>query len=118
MILGLGIDLVDLKRIKTLMNDALINRVLSKEELEFFHTITAEKRKVEYLGGRFAAKEAIFKAISKGPGNTNYTDFTILNNEDGKPYVKSDRFNTQDRIHLSISHTDDYAEAYVIIERI
>jgi holo-[acyl-carrier protein] synthase len=115
MIKGIGIDLVDLNRLQTL-DQKFIHRVLSDEELTFYQNITSPQTKLTYLGGRFAAKEAIFKAISKGPGNTNYKDFSVLNDENGKPYIKTSFFKNQEIIHLSIAHTDTYAIAYVMIE--
>lgn len=116
MIIGIGIDLVELNRLKELKDERFLLRVLSNDEKKVYENITAEQTRLTYLGGRFAAKEAIFKAISKGPGSTNYKDFSILNDEQGKPYVKTDYFKHQEIIHLSITHTDKYAVAQVIIE--
>jgi holo-[acyl-carrier protein] synthase len=45
-----------------------------------------------FLGGRFAAKEALFKAIRSGHGKTYYKDFSILSRPDGSPYVKTEYF--------------------------
>jgi holo-[acyl-carrier protein] synthase len=118
MILGIGIDLVDLNRIKELMDDRFVNRILSYEEKKMFENIAAENTKLSFLGGRFAAKEALFKAISKGHGKTYYTDFSILNRENGSPYVQTDYFTDDEIIHISITHTDDHAIAYVMIEKL
>lgn len=118
MILGVGIDLIDLKRIEKLATERFINRILSVEEKEVYDQITADKVKISYLGGRFAAKEALFKAISQGPGSTNYKDFSILNHENGRSYVKTDFFKNQEIIHISITHTDEQAIAYVVIEKL
>jgi holo-[acyl-carrier protein] synthase len=118
MILGIGIDLVEVSRIKKLLNDRFLNRILSKEELLIYESITDLNRKLTFVSGRFAAKEAIFKAISKGFGNTNYIDFSILNDENGKPYVKTNYFNPDEVIHISITHTNKLAIAYVMIEKL
>jgi holo-[acyl-carrier protein] synthase len=118
MIIGIGIDLVDLNRIKELMDDRFINRILSSDEKKMFENIAAENTKLSFLGGRFAAKEALFKAISKGHGKTYYTDFSILNHENGSPYVLTDFFKDDEIIHISITHTDDHAIAYVMIEKL
>jgi holo-[acyl-carrier protein] synthase len=118
MIKGIGIDLVDLNRIKTLIDERFISRILSKEEQEIYHNIHAENTKLGFIGGRFAAKEALFKAISKGDMTTNYIDFSILNHNHGLPFVKTDYFKDGEIIHISISHTNDYAIAYVVIEKL
>lgn len=118
MIKGIGIDLVDLKRIQKITTDRFINRVLSSEEKAVYDDITNVETQLTYLGGRFAAKEALFKAISEGPGQTNYTDFSILNHENGSPYVKTDFFKNHEVVHISITHTDTHAMAYVIIEKV
>jgi holo-[acyl-carrier protein] synthase len=116
MILGIGIDLVELDRISKLMSEKFIDRILSLEEQLVFNGITNDKTKLSYLGGRFAAKEAIFKAISKGDGTANYKDFSILNDENGKPFVSS-KFTENKTIHITITHTDMYAMSYCIIEQ-
>lgn len=115
MILGIGIDLVELDRIKNLMSDRFINRILSLEEQFIYKAITSDKVKLSFVGGRFAAKEAIFKAISKGDGTANYKDFSILNDENGKPYVSS-KYIENKLIHITITHTDRYAMSYCVIE--
>ena len=117
MIIGIGVDLVELKRLEEMTSDKFLLRVLNEEELTIYEGMTSKKAKLSFLGGRFAAKEALFKAISKGPGHTNYKDFSILNDENGKPIVKTSFFKNQEMIHLSISHENTYAIAYVIIER-
>jgi len=118
MIIGMGIDLVDLKRIKEITDERFLKRVLSDKELKLYQNIAAENTKLSFIGGRFAAKEALFKAISKGHGKTNYIDFSILNEDNGKPYVETEYFKHQAVIHISITHTDEHAMAYVIIEKI
>lgn len=108
----IGIDLVELKRIDS---HRLIDRVLSGQEKENYNNITNDKAKLAYFGGRFAAKEALFKAISHGDLKANYRDITVLNDEFGKPYIKTKLVDSQNAILLSISHTDNYAVAMVII---
>jgi holo-[acyl-carrier protein] synthase len=116
MIIGIGIDLVDLKRIKELIDERFLNRILSSDERKLYENIAAENTKLSFVGGRFAAKEAIFKAISKGNGKTYYTDFSVLNRDNGSPYVQTDYFKDNEIIHITITHTDEHAIAYVMIE--
>ena len=85
---------------------------------KLYLNIAAENTKISFIGGRFAAKEALFKAVSKGNGEAYYRDFSILNDDYGKPYVQTDYFKDDEIIHLSITHTDHYAMAYVVIEKL
>jgi holo-[acyl-carrier protein] synthase len=116
MIIGIGIDIVELERIEQLMmkNEKFIDRILTEEEKAIFSKLSP-KRKVEFVAGRFAAKEAYAKAIGTGIGkNVSFHDIQIMNDDNGKPIAVS---NVKDcRIHVSISHSRDYAIAQVIIE--
>jgi holo-[acyl-carrier protein] synthase len=116
MIKGIGIDLVDIKRIEEIESDRFIDRILSEEEKKQYHNIANDKIKLTYLSGRYAAKEALFKAIQSGPGNTYYKDFSILNRENGSPYVLTEFFKDNEVIHMTITHTDTHAIACAIIE--
>lgn len=111
-----GIDLVEINRIRSLYSVSFVDRILSKSERLFFDDIQNEQRRFTFLSGRFAAKEALFKALKTGDKTLNYKDITILNDEDGAPYIESfphsDRYQTE----LSISHTNDYAVAIVLLE--
>lgn len=100
----IGTDIVYLPRIQ---NDSAFSRyILTEDEQKEYQERGAEKRKTEYLGGRFAAKEAIFKATQ----DPDYLKYSILNNEKGQPYVKD-----HPEIQISLSHDQDYAVAFVII---
>jgi holo-[acyl-carrier protein] synthase len=116
MIKGIGIDLVELERIQELLSDRFIERILSEAEIKEYKNLAHEQVKLEFIGGRFAAKEALFKAIAVGPGNTNFKDFSILHEPSGKPYVLSSFFKNGEVVNVSITHTDQYAAAFVIIE--
>lgn len=100
----IGIDLVDLRRIH--LNPPLIKKVLSEQEQDVFNGLCSDKAKIEYLGGRFAAKEAIYKATQA----EDYLAYSILNHPDGRPYVAGHA-----EIEISISHDGDYAIAMVMI---
>ncbi|MDG5787947.1 holo-ACP synthase [Evansella sp. AB-P1] len=118
MIIGIGLDLIELKRIKALVDrqPAFVNRILTSEEEGVYITLS-KKRKIEFLAGRFCAKEAFAKAVGSGIGeNLSFKDIKILNNSAGKPVVESEKF-SQRKIHLSITHTAEYAAAQVIIEQ-
>jgi holo-[acyl-carrier protein] synthase len=117
MIIGTGIDLVDLNRLSQIATDRFINRILSDAEKKMYHNIEAPITKLSFLGGRFAAKEALFKAIKSGHGKTYYKDFSILNRPDGSPYVETDYFKANEVLHITITHTDQHAICHVIIEK-
>lgn len=100
-----GIDIVHLVRLN--LDNAFIKLVLTDDEINIFNDIKTEERKREYLGGRFAAKEAIFKATQ----DRNYLAYIILNDEVNRPYVKD-----HEEIAISISHDGEYAIAIAIIK--
>ncbi|MFA6377711.1 MAG: holo-ACP synthase [Acholeplasmataceae bacterium] len=116
MIEGIGIDIVNISRMDTLSTVAL-HRLFHEMEVTYALTLQ-EKQRSEYLAGRFAAKEAIFKAISHGDGKTNFKDITILNDLHRKPYVKTHPFGQELQFQVSISHTEKQAIAFVICERL
>lgn len=113
MITGTGIDIVNINRIKKSLNEyneKFIEKILSGEEIK----IIPSARKEEFIAGRFAAKEALVKASGL---TFSFSAVTILNDEKGKPFVKSVPESMQNKkIHISISHDTDYAAASVIIE--
>lgn len=104
-----GIDIVKLSRLDN-VKEGFVLHVLSRKEIEIYNSYT-DSRKKEYLGGRFAAKEAIIKCLS-GIEIPNMNDIVILNNEVGKPIVTYKDY----KIEVSISHEDEYAVAIAIME--
>ncbi len=106
----IGIDLVEIARIVKDI-DRLANKILSLEEIEEYSKLNLLKRKAEYVAGRWAAKEAIYKALNEQKGY-DYKDFSILNLPSGKPYVKS---SIALNIEISISHTDNYVTAVALV---
>lgn len=116
MIVGTGIDIVELTRIEEAINRSprFSQRILSERELIYYQQLQS-RRKVEFLAGRFAAKEAFAKAVGSGiGGDLSWQDIEILADNKGKPIVVSKK--TDGQIHLSISHSREYAIANVIIE--
>lgn len=114
-ILGIGVDLVEMERISKTKQE-FINKILTLEEIDIYNKIKLSKRKLEFLSGRFAAKEAFYKAYSNIRTNLSFKDISVLNTPSGAPYVKC-MFDNEYIIHVSISHTDSYAESIVIIEK-
>ncbi len=108
MIKGIGVDIVKIERIS--ITDNFINKVLSNDEIKIFKTLKSVSRQKEFLAGRFAAKEAYFKALKTGIGPIALKDISILNGISGEPVIN------QSNTHISISHEKEYAIAYVVIE--
>lgn len=115
MIIGIGIDMVKIEKIQTAierLGEAFLNRVFSKEELA---PIAKGKMYYQRLAARFAAKEAVIKAISKEKPLA-LTDIIILNKSNGAPYCKfKKKMNVE--IFLSITHIEDYASACAVAQR-
>jgi|SRR5690625_451401 len=117
MIKGIGIDIIELERIKQIMKrqKRFIQRILTPNELEHFSSLPNERRKIEFLAGRFAAKEAFAKASRRGIGALSFQHIEILANKNGAPNIHAQGYETAS-VHLSISHSEQYAVAQVIIE--
>lgn len=111
--MGIGVDITKNERFEKIIADSQEKRILSSEELKVYENFTSHSRKLEYLASRFSSKEALFKATNV---RFEMIDVSILNDENGKPYVKSDLFNkiSDTEILISISHEKEYTIAFVI----
>lgn len=114
MIIGSGIDIVEVRRIREVVNrwgDKFLNRVFTDRELDYCNLKGSFK--FQSLAARFAAKEAIVKAL--GRKDLALKDIEVLNDGDGKPTVGKRSKNGMSQILLSISHTDEYAVASALV---
>lgn len=122
LIVGVGIDIVEIRRIKNAIerNDKFLEKIFTTSEIEY---LKSRNLRPEYIAGRFAAKEAVAKALGTGFRGFDFKDIEIERTTLGKPIVslkgkakliakKEGQFN----IHLSISHGEDSAVAYAILE--
>lgn len=115
MIKGIGLDLVELDRIEKMLGRSgkFAQRILTKRELIIFDELSTV-RKVEFLAGRFAAKEAYSKANGTGIGNgCELHQIEILKDGQGKPVLYFD--NELVNGFISITHTRKTAAAQVIL---
>jgi holo-[acyl-carrier protein] synthase len=122
LIVGVGIDIVEIKRIKNAIerNDRFLERIFTETELDY---LRSRNLRPEYVSGRFAAKEAVAKALGTGFRGFDFRDIEIDRTTLGKPIVSlkgkakviADR-EGQYNIHLSISHGEESAVAYAILE--
>lgn len=126
MIIGIGVDIVEIERIASLMKrqESAINRFLTNEEKQLLNG-KAATRQVEMVAGRFAAKEAGSKALGTGIGAVvGFLDMEILPSDTGKPvmHIKSEVYSklgldpSRIHVHVSISHSRTHAIAQVMIE--
>ncbi|MCK9537075.1 MAG: holo-ACP synthase [Bacilli bacterium] len=112
---NIGIDIVENKRFNAFIdNPRKYSRILSAKEKDLFVQITNKSRKLEYLAGRFAAKEAVIKALAHTGYSFSYTAISVLNRSDGSPYVELEN-GTEFKILLSLSHSKDNSVAVAIL---
>ena len=130
MIIGIGTDLVEMKRMDRLLSRwgmRALQRLFTPSEIE---QRTASSSSVHHFAKRFAAKEALVKALGVGfSQKITFKDIEVSNDDLGKPYlslqgVAAEKLNQrifpgcQSRLHLSLSDTQDHALAFVVIEQI
>ena len=118
MIIGIGLDLIEIERIQKSVqkNKKMIERILTPEERSIYAEISSERRKAEFLAGRFAAKEAFAKATGKGIGKLSFQHINVLNNDMGAPRIEAKGYEDVN-VFVSITHSHSYAAAQVIIEK-
>ena len=124
-ILGIGVDVIQNKRIKHLVRKAsFIKRIYGKNEVKYSKKIS---NKINFFAKRFAAKESFAKSLGTGFGKKlEFKDIEVLNDKIGKPYFlqskkmdniikkrfKIKRYN----LFLSISDEKDYSVAFTILQ--
>lgn len=116
MIIGIGLDIAEISRIKEayLKRKTFSSRVLTLAEMEIFSELKGN-RQMEFLAGRYAAKEAFSKAMGTGIGKLGFQDIEIIPDRSGKPVVQKSPF--QGNVFLTITHTDTIVAAQVILEK-
>lgn len=115
MITGTGVDIIEILRIRRSVEnfgDRFLNRIFNPQEIAYAQSHTIP---FQHYAGRFAAKEAIYKAL--GDKTISWKDITVLNDENGRPFCQLTKA-FRGKIHLSISHTRYYAIANAIVERV
>ena len=123
MIRGIGCDLIEIERFRSAMSrsgDPLLRRLFTPHEIAY---CKRHKDSVFCFAGRFAAKEALAKALGVGIGAAiGWLDMEIVNDEQGKPSVAwhidvKERFGIA-ATHISISHSHSAAMAYAVLEAV
>ncbi len=121
-IVGVGVDIVEIRRIKDIVekNEKFLEKIFTSKEIQY---LKIRNLRPEYVAGRFAAKEAVSKALGTGFRGFNFRDIIVDSTTLGKPTVtlegqakKIANKNGNATIHLSISHGCDSAIAYAVLE--
>jgi len=122
MIFGIGTDIIEIKRIKKAISRSprFIERLFTEQELEFYKK---KDMKAQHIAGGFSAKEAVLKALGTGLRGFRWKDIEILRGPIGKPIVRFEgnvkqfiEDNGIGIIHVTISHSKDFATATAIAE--
>ncbi|PBB06060.1 holo-ACP synthase [Salimicrobium humidisoli] len=118
MITGIGIDVVEIDRITKSIkrNPRIIQRILTDQEQRRYCSLS-EKRKKEFMAGRFAVKEAVGKALGTGVGRIGFRQIETAADDYGKP-VLTVKGREDVNFFVSISHSEHYAVANVVVEKI
>jgi holo-[acyl-carrier protein] synthase len=125
MILGTGIDIIEVDRIRSSFEkfgERFVNRILRPAEIAY---CLRHRDPGPFLAARFAAKEAISKSFGTGIGaQLGWQDMEVGRKESGEPFVilhdGGTRLLTERQariVHLTLSHTRHYAAAMAILER-
>lgn len=127
LIYGIGHDLVEIARMQSVLGrstgEKFIQRILTPAEMDL---PGMKHRLPEYLAGRFAAKEAISKALGTGIGAAlSFQDIEVLPGAAGRPqaFISDEAWvrlglsgSEEYRVHVSITHERNMASAFAIIE--
>ena len=116
-----GVDIIEISRIQDSiekLGDTFLNKVYTKKEIEYCEN--KGKNKYQHYAGRFAVKEAIFKAISEGiedKFSITWKDIETLNDDNGRPKVEILFLKKKEieNVDVSISHCKEYAVANVTV---
>lgn len=117
-----GTDIIEIERVKNSIESIgkkFIEEIYTQKEIEYCES--KKNAKYQHYAARFAAKEAIFKAVSKLLNNKfdiSWKNAEIVNDENGRPYINF--LNTKiiekiEDIDISISHCKEYAVATVVV---
>lgn len=116
-----GTDIIEISRIKETieeMQDKFISKIYTQNEIDYCES--KNNVKYQHYAVRFAAKEALFKALSKileDKYSISWQNAEIVNNKEGRPYINfiGVQFEQIKNIDISLSHCKEYAVANVVI---
>jgi holo-[acyl-carrier protein] synthase len=123
MVLGLGIDIIEINRIRESIDkygENFLQKVYTPLEIEY---CSGKANKYQHFAARFAAKEAVYKAFNTShQEGLSWQDIEIMNEPSGMPIVKLNgklkSFLTEDKqLKISISHSDNFVTCVAIIDQ-
>ena len=121
MVLGIGIDIIEIDRIKKSVDkfgDLFINKIFTETEKEY---CLGKKNKYQHLAARFAAKEAIAKSLATGwSKGFRWKDIEIYNEKSGLPRVNllgnlKDFVDKDKSLQITMSHSQNYVTCFAIL---
>ncbi len=120
MIEGIGVDLVEVDRIRGTIEawgERFLEKIFTEAEIRY---CTSKKSAYQHFAARFAAKEAVAKALAIGwSGGFRWRDVEVVNDKAGKPsvvlYGHVKKLMSHSRVFLSISHTREIVVAFAVI---
>ena len=121
MIIGTGIDIIEISRIAAAINhQSFLNKVFTVGEQKYCD-LRGKGRAASYAA-RFAAKEAVFKSFGTGLSKGSWQEVEIMVDEKGRPEVMLTGYFKEmakdkkvQKIHVSLTHSQEYAAAQVIL---
>lgn len=121
MVLGIGIDIIEIERIQKSVDEYgehFLNKIYTKVEIEYSQS---KANKYQHYAARFAAKEAIYKALSNDTDKVySWQDVEIYNEVNGLPKVNfygalKDYLNEDKQLKISMSHSENYVTCVAIL---
>ena len=122
MIVGIGVDVVEISRVKRAIDEwgnFFLHKIFTKQELAYAQT---KKNPTPHIAARFAVKEAVAKALTTGwSGGFRWKDVEVENDSSGKPsvvlYGRVKEILHGSKVLVSISHSENIVVAFAVIER-
>ena len=121
MVVGLGIDIIEIARVKKSIDEygsLFLNKVFTEDEINYCNN---KFNRYQHFAARFAAKEAVYKAMASGwKEGLRWKDIEIENEPTGMPKVKpsgklKNFLSSNKELKISISHSDNYVTCVAII---
>jgi holo-[acyl-carrier protein] synthase len=125
---GVGVDIAKIPRFKRIIEShesSFIRKILHEKEISEYQEMKFIENKTKFLASRWSVKEALVKAT--GDKSIVFSKIYLQKNDDGKPFLKFDpeylkqdlKFkDIENSIHISISHEDEFAIAFVVLENL